>query len=618
MKNNINYLKKHIKQFHYSIMVILVCSTSCNSVFEDVPHMGVVTPEMLWNNVDYVQFYVNSQYQVLPGWDQLTTCTEEAGTEFLDGFLKAVDWNSMSGYPGNTWDYVGVRKINEFFEKIDEYHAPFESKQKEYLKGQMYFLRSFVYYRMVRTNGGVPIIKEVQDESLDVTVLMTARNTTLECFDYIIENLDEAIKLLPEYKTEGYEKGRITKGAAMAFKAQVLLLKASPLFCKIKNMEYWNDAYNAAKTAKEELDKEGYGLYDDGTKKATENWWYDKVGAEKEMIIYLKYRYPLKTNSHQPAQRPISVSSGAWKANNPTWELVKAFPMNNGKAITNSSSGYDETMFWKNRDPRFYSTIVYNGAIYGFGEDATRRQWVFLGKIDGWRQSTITGFYSRKGIDTTLNQTNFTNQAFDWPIMRYAEVLLDLAECANEIDIHRSEATNLLIELRKRAKILSGDGRYGLPDDFGSDYDITLKTIMTERQIEFAYEGKRFWDLRRRRMFNELNEMKAQHAYGPILNMTEVLSLGLPNIDENSSSDNVSIALTKAINDNTLSMSVDELIKKVTIFNLEPCDLTSNVIINIPDHFYFAPIHPDNIKKDNKLVQNIGWDDGTFDPLISQ
>lgn len=587
---------------------------ACNDVF-DVEHIGAITDEQLWNNSDYIEYYVNDQYNIIESWNQNSSFTEEATENVLPAFLEGKNLTSKSSYPGDFWDYSWIRKQNYFFDKIDNTSVDISEDKKNALKGEMYFFRALTYFRMVRTKGGVPIIKDVMNPYLPVENLFVERNSTLECFDYIISNLDSAIVLLPSKMAA--EKDRINKVVAMAFKAQVLLLKASPLFCLTKNVDFWEEAYHAAKVAKEEADKSGYTLYDDGTKKATENWWYDKEGAQVEMIFRVAYKDPEKRNSHQAAQRPLSVSSGAAGLNNPSWQLVEAFPMENGMKISDPASGYNESLFWVDRDPRFYNTIVYNGATYGFAEDKNRIQWIFRGgDFDSYKSEyNKSGFFSRKGVDTTLSVYTFSTQAFDWPVIRYAELLLDLAECANEVG-RSEEAVGLICQIRKRAKILPGkDGRYGLSTLVGIDYDETLDAIMTEREVEFAYEGKRFWDLRRRRMFFVLNEDQYKYSYGPDLNKDEILKLSLPGINVNSSILEINQALSKYILDNEYLIEKDELLKRVSIYSKGICD-ESGKIIDVPDSYYFAPISPDEIQKNPMLKQNVGWDNGDFNPII--
>lgn len=408
----------------------------------------------------------------------------------------------------------------------------------------------------------------------------------------------------------------------MTVKAKVLLLKASPLFCKTSNPQYWSDAYTAYVAAKNELDAEGYGVYQDGTKRATENMWYNKSAASKEMIIYVAFNDPAKKNSHQAAQLPLSQSSGATGGQQPTWEMVKAYPMKDGKSIEGNPD-YDLTMFWKNRDPRFYTTIVYNSALYGLGK-SQYRQWIFEeytgGGMDGYRavDGTYTGFYCRKGIDTTYGKfatKPFQDQAIDWAVIRYPEVMLDLAECANEIDAHRTEVTALITAIRARAGIPAGGGNlYGLEAAVGADKAITFNAIMKERQIELAFEGKRYWDLRRRRMFSELNAAEHMHAMKTNLNRTGLVALGLPGITETSDISAVMVALTNLFN--TPGTDVDAVNKQVTNYVEDIIDNSAEGKINIPEKYYFYPILPDYLMQNPELKQTNGWENGAFEPTI--
>lgn len=605
-----------MKKYIACLVVILTLGiTGCKEALE-VDRVGAIVPEQMWSNAAFLKYYVNGFYQALPTWEQYASYTEEAGQKTLSNFLRGMNASS-DGFPQREWSYDKIRTINVFLDKIDHIEAILTDDEKRQLKGQAFFFRAYLYYMMVKVMGGVPIITTVLDPTADLSTLQFPRNTTLACFDFIIDELNTAIDLLPPKGTANYESSRITKAAAMALKGEVLLWKASPLFCKTKNMTYWNDAYTALTAAKTELDAQGYGLFDDGTAKTTENFWYNKEAANKEKIIYVEYLYPAKGNSHQAGQRPLSTSSGSAGANEPTWELVNAYPMNTGKEITDPTSNYNPDQFWLNRDPRFYNTVVYNGAIYGIGNKTNRRQWSFSGlDLDGYGTGwNVTGLYSRKGIDTTLTIENFSHQAFDWPIKRYAEVLLDIAECANEVEGHRSEARECIIQIRKRAHLLPGEGgQYGLAVGVGTDYQITLDAIMKERLIEFVYEGKRYNDLRRRRMFSVLNKMKKFHAYAPYVNLKKAAELNI-GIDETSSVAEVVVALNSALSDPNLK-NVNYILQKVTDYRVIPLDKNSESTIQIPERNYFAPLHQDWLKKNPMLKQNSGWDNGDFNPVI--
>jgi len=489
------------------------------------------------------------------------------------------------------------------------------SQDYQNVLGQAYFFRAYLYYRMVKVLGGVPIITTVQDPTANSATLMVKRNTTLECFNFISLQLDSAIRLLPT--TWGANDiGRITKGAAMAVKGEVLLLKASPLFCSTPNAGYWSDANNALLAAKNELDADGYGLYSDNTTKTTGNMWYDKVGAAKEMVLSVRFHYPEKTNGQSSIRPNLEGGVGSCE---PTWEMVKDYPMANGLDTRDPNSGYDSTIFWKNRDPRFYTDIVYNGARFDFQDITPHAEWIFpgIGSLDGFHALSsfnTTGFYCRKGVDTTLGKALANNTAMDWPIVRYAEVLLNLAEAANEIG-NPAVARGLIIQIRQRAHITAGaTGSYGLGTAVGSDYRATLNAIMKEREIEFAFEGKRFWDLRRRRWFNVLNNYRTLHAMGPYFN-SQMASTKY-GIDITKSNSDIAAQLTSVIANSPTSFDRDIFLKDITNYQYVPIVTNSNNQINVPDNYYFGAINPQDILQNSNLLQTIGWDSGKFNPMI--
>lgn len=596
------------------VAVPVILFAGCKKVF-DQPHIGAITTDEVWNNPDNVALYVNQFYSILPAWNRSEGYSEEAGT--INTFLNAKQ-QSSSGFPDNVdWNtaYSRIRAINTFFENISNVPG-LDKAGREALMGQVYFFRAYQYYQMVKLYGGVPIITGVQSP-VDSTTTMVARNTTLECFDYITKSLDSAIQFLPHsWPASGL--GRVTRGAAMVVKGQALLLKASPLFCPQQNhSEFWTDAYNAYKEALTELDANGAGLYTKGGSMAYQNMWYDKTGAANEMILFVRYADPTKTNGFQAGQRPLSVSAGSAGAVQPTWEMVKAFPMANGKNIDEPGSGYDAAYFWKNRDPRFYQTIVYNGAVYGFATNTNRVQWTFPGDpADGYLGPyQRSGFYTRKGIDTTLATADLSKQAFDWPVIRYPEVLLDMAECANETGDRSLAKTNIVL-IRKRAGVVDdGSGNYGLAAGVGTSYQATLNALMKERQIELSFEGKRFWDLRRRRMFAVLNAYGTWHAYGPYLADTRGTAADTTGKRLNDHS-----AITSYFSSLILTppagVTADSIRRAVTLYKEEVITRSADNQIQIPDTYYFWPISTNYIQKDRNLIQNKGWDNGTFDPVI--
>ncbi|TWF45718.1 putative outer membrane starch-binding protein [Chitinophaga polysaccharea] len=611
-----------MKLLSYKLFLLASCmalASSCKKIFDVERPGGTITPEKQWSSPDFIKGYVNGFYGFLPNWNRSEEISAEAysggsgGITSSNNFLTG-KYTSSSGYPDLVWDWGGVRSLNTFFANISSVKATVVESDFKSLAGQAYFFRAFLYYRMVKILGGVPIITDVQNPFADVNTLMVKRNTTLECFDFISKQLDSAILNLP-VSWGPNDVGRITKGAAMAVKGEVLLLKASPLFCKTPNAGYWKDAFDALTAAKKELDADGYGLYTDNTAKPNENMWYNKAQAAKEMVLYVRFHYPERTNGFVAGQRPNSISSGAAGACDPTWEFVKEYPMNTGLDITDPASGYDSTVFWKNRDPRFYQAIVYNGARYDFADYSPRVQWLLTGIAGADEYGTLnrTGFYCRKGIDTTLGITTFGHQAFDWPIIRYAEVLLNLAESANEIG-RVADARDYLIQIRRRANILPGTGNYGLSPLVGADYNATFNAIMKEKEIEFAFEGKRFWDLRRRRMLYVLNNMGTLHGYGPYLNAANASTMYGINTSQPGSA--IGAQISALMLNQSAGFDPDAFLKNITSYKYEAIDKSATNRISIPEAYYFGMIDPQYIQQNKNLQQNIGWDNGTFNPVI--
>jgi len=421
--------------------------------------------------------------------------------------------------------YQDIRNLNTFFANVDKGNYA----SKKWLKGQAFFMQAFQYFRLVKSFGGVPLVKEVITPSGNLSALGRPRNTTLECFNYIIQMLDSAIVNLPEPTAasaaiSGYDKFRVNKPIAMILKGEVLMWKASPIFCTTPNQTYWSDAYNAMSAAKTYLDGKGYGLYTTkiGKTPPYTGMFYDKVGAAKEWIWQKEYSYPT-TNS---------AGLYSLKQYASTWNLVQRYTMADGKDTLTSAYTYNRKLYWKNRDPRLKQTIAYNGTPYVFPPvpgaiaNPTRHEWIFDGVIQG-DYSGASGFLSRKGIDTTINVLQEATQVqTNWPIYRYSEILLDMAECANESDAHRGEVAGLLTPIRSRAGIVNLDGSYGLAS-VPNNHDSWLKIIMNERLVEFAYEGKRVWDIKRRVLFSDFRDYKYLQGLSSIINAPGVDALKL-------------------------------------------------------------------------------------------
>lgn len=577
------------KLINISIVIIMAvfCLTACKKVL-DKKNLAAVNPSDVWSNPSLATAYLNTIYATLmPGNTYGSGNSTDEGVAYqrqanawLGGTATEDSYSVFS-------QYNNIRTVNIFLKNVSA--AAFDEASKAKLKGQGLFWRAWAYHILVKNHGGVPLILEPQEPTSDLTALQVPRSKTSECVAQILKDLDEAIALLPDSWT-GEDVGRIDKGAAMAFKGRVLLFFASPLFNGLGGVATWQKAYDANKAAKDFLVARGKGLYSPYSK-----IWDDELN--KEVVMVRRYNYPQSTY-FQGGLIPLNWSKDDVGADRPSLELVNAFPMKDGSAWNAEARLYD-TLF-RNRDDRFYANIYYNGAPnqYLAGMKASNTYlWTYFDQITNYYSNTgIAGqhnqittdplwsnssFYRIKAIDKTILTGTVYNAAVDWSEIRFAEVLMNFGECANEIG-NGAEALDVLKQIRQRAGILAGvAGNYGITA--ASQADIRT-AYQNERFVEFCFEGKRWDDLRRWKLFGYLRSLKQRHGLAIELKPGETAVQPLSDI-------------------NTVWTKF-----KSTVVE------TDNVDIAIPDKFYYYGI-PKTIRDRNPLLkQNNNWG-GEFDPL---
>ena len=570
----------------------------------DIENLSDYDANSVWNDEALATAYVTDLYAtVFTNWDT----GADQNSEQLTGMPFYANVITISGSGYKKWNYTVIRKINEAVQRVEQGDLPDNVKQS--LTAQALFMRAYVYFEMVVYHGGVPYIKVPQDKDKDD--LYVKRNTTAECYDFIIQDLDDAINGLPDkIAASSNDYGRIDKAYAKAFKAKVLLYKASPQFNPKSpyTNPYWTDAYNAAKEAYDWAKDHGSALtssYDD---------IFLKEGGT-EVLFAVINEYPNKTGSWDWYLRPQSLSTGQIQRG-PTWDMVKAFPMADGKRFDDPSGKYyvnSENVlmqsFWKNRDPRFYSSILCSGQKFPVaGTPAGYRQYTALGLADDadaygtnpnsggattTKNDAFGGFYVRKAIDLSLTPDITDQYSVDCIKMRFAELMMIYAEAGNETG-HLDVTVEMLKEIRKRAGIEDGDGNYGLPAS--PTREELRQIILDERNIEFCFEGHRFWDLRRTRNMMILSGLQ---------------KYGLESI---------------AINPDGTDMPINAAKEKAANFELTPDDFryvkqrvpynpnAENTFV-VEESFYFFPLQQTVLDENENLEQNNTWG-GTFNPAL--
>jgi len=362
-------------------------------------------------------------------------------------------------------------------------------------KAEARFLRALAYFELLKRYGGITLMGDrVLELGEDVEL---PRDTYAACVDYIVQEMDAIQDSLLAYPVPSPSRNshRVTKGAAMALKARVLLYAASPL-ANGENIDGNNpltgypsfDAERwarAAEAAKAIIDLHTYGLEDNAKEVFTRQY-------NKEIIFFKQWG---NNKDIENANGPFGFGTqiGGDGRTSPTQELVEAFPMNTGEPI-NESDDYDPNNPYANRDPRLAMTVLYNGATWLSVPLET-----FEGgrnKPGGTELQTRTSYYMRKMMGDFENASQYSEVQRDYILFRYTEVILNYIEALNEYSGPVQAVYDQLWALRQRAGILAGDdGRYGIPLNLNKEQMRDL--IRNERRIELAFEEQRYWDIRR-------------------------------------------------------------------------------------------------------------------------
>jgi hypothetical protein len=386
-----------------------------------------------------------------------------------------------TGIAGTIWgrSYRSIRECNYALANIDK--VTMSAAAKTRLIGELEFIRAFRYQDLIRNYGGVVLMGDNVTEITDdlTSPALFQRSTIKESIDYAVAQLDDAAQKLPDNNDNNWALGRATKGAALALKSRLKLYAASPLY----NAGTWQDAAAAAKAV---MDLNKYSLYQGGYRSLflSEN--------NSEVIFERLYTKDANHVAMEIANGPNSYE--AWGGNVPLQNLVDAYPMANGKAITDPTSGYDPANPYTNRDPRFYQTILYNGAPY---RGSVIETFTPGGKDsqDGpsnWNTSK-TGYYLLKFMDDKnpiINPWEVAGRQ-PWFYFRYAEILLNYAEAQNEAAGPDATVYAALNTIRSRASV----NMPAVPEGLGQEQ--MRQYIRNERQIELAFEEHRYYDVRR-------------------------------------------------------------------------------------------------------------------------
>lgn len=441
--------------------------------------------------------------------------------------------------------YRQIRACNTFLSKIDK--TPMvESTRKQYI-AECHVLRAWYYYMLVRHYGGVPVIGDTLYTADDK--VKAERDTYEYCINYIVNEVQTALNMkVLRPRTSGSTNGRVNEAVCLGLLSRVYLDAASPLHNNPEGQwgtpetkdllgyptydkERWLKSLTASRSIMT-MTTGDYRIYEVHADKDNGNadelgWGYYAVQIAADfadVTAYGDFKYPYGAYQEIIFQKkePEGIrvcdlycppSCGGDKYGGYIyWDLCEAFPMIDGKAIDDPTgkyySGYDPRAPKQYRDPRLGNVATFNNQQQMSGGDKTHMVFTYIG--DGQTDDAIysgspTGLYIKKMVHRNCAGNYFVEPPMSRPLIRFAEILLNYAEAANEyygpdwsenlggVEMNPYECLKLI---RRRAGIEAGeDGMYGLKANMTQDE--MRKAIQLERRLELCFEGFRFFDVRR-------------------------------------------------------------------------------------------------------------------------
>ena len=459
---------------------MLLFTTSCDEDFLEKAPLDQGSVEGFFETQEDVLRAVNGIYDVFQGsiWGGSFYWMHQNFDILTDNAHGCCSWEQQyttiargehapttGGIINSKWDfgYEGIFRANSVLENID--NVSMDADAKNSIIAEARFLRGLIYQELVNLYGDVPLVLNVltREEGLAV-----ARTPKSEVLNAIYADLDFAEGNLEMTPFNG-QIGRPTKQAAIAVKARLKM--------------YNNDFQGAATEAKKVMDMSAanpsvIGLLDD----------YDQVFSadnenNREVLFDVQYTEGTQGEGNfmqvALAPGPEGAPGRGWGSLTPTDQLANSFQMLDGMSIDESPM-YDPDNPYANRDPRMFSNLfvpgvstwrgeVYDASLSGFSPFFAVRKWVDL--------------------DATIGEAGCSCNETNLILFRYADMLMYYAEAMNEMQGPTADVYDAINQVRTRA---------GMPEvPAGLSQGEMRDVIRHERQVEFAWEGTRYFDLKR-------------------------------------------------------------------------------------------------------------------------
>jgi starch-binding outer membrane protein, SusD/RagB family len=441
-----------------TVILLALLFVACNDDFLVRAPLDTPSLDTFWETEEQAEMWVNNLYNGLGGMEDsiFEAFSDNAYGRAGSGANQIAQgsFTTTDNYVNQYWSYRYIRLALEFFVNIDQIPNISQSKRDE-LTGQVRFMLAYQYFQLITLFRDVPLVTE----PLDIAESDVPKNSKDEVLNYVLDQLNQAINLLPVTFPES-ENGRVTKGAALALKARVMLYN-----------ERWSEA---AQAAKQVMDLDVYELHPN----FDELFLRDFNNQTNEVILAYQYAEGVGTHPGQGiVRRYAPVYLGGFALILPTNELQESFEMSDGSKFNWNNPEHAANPF-SNRDPRFYHTFMWHGRDYnGVTVDLTGSEFRFA----------FTYLYYLKYVADLENR--FFNTWVNWVKLRYADVLLMYAEATNEATGPDNSVYEALDKIRARA------GMPAVNRALYNDQASLREFIRNERRVELAGEGLRYFDI---------------------------------------------------------------------------------------------------------------------------
>ncbi|MBT2563742.1 RagB/SusD family nutrient uptake outer membrane protein [Pedobacter sp. ISL-68] len=481
-------MKKNI--YTIIITIIVITGVSCKKSFLDRVPSDYISENEVFNNINNAEGFVNNFYVNIGSWNYgsgvsyvTSAMTDESKQRWANGAIlfNTAAWNPSNFSPISldwTQGYAIIRSINTFLANYDKVpEDPNDPDRRTRLKGEALMLRAYYHFVLFRGWGKIPLLAKPLAPATDGDAVFLERSDLPVVIAFINKDLDDAMALLPEKHSSNALWGRGTKTICMAIKSRMSLFYASALFNPNNDITRWQTAATLSKQALDMALANGYTLtpkYADAflTYAPTECIWGRNMGDGGGG----------GATAIDQVMQPLGYSG--YTNCGPIQDLVDEYEMKTGVAINAVGSGWDPKHPYKNRDPRFYASILYPGAKW-----KNRTINIYTNDKDNASEPGTNYWWKKFMTESLVLPGNTGGSNKTWTIFRTGELMLNYAEAQNEAVGPDATVYSAINAIRTRA---------GMPNISPGLTQSQMRTaIRHERRIELVFEGHRFWDVRR-------------------------------------------------------------------------------------------------------------------------